>query len=159
MKSVCNVHTGTEKHGFTEKRSAALWSRWRAVTRQSRSHLLTQALDALDPLTAMFFLQVAMDALSALSTLILCILTVVQGRKESRLQAWTYWIREDLGSHPREWLRPDFVPPAPYLVCTPAESPNEIPVADLSRLRQQDAVTNARRALLLARRRWYPVIF
>ena len=55
MKSVCHALTGTKNHGFIEERWAALWSRWRAVTRQSRSHPLTQALDVLDPLTSMVF--------------------------------------------------------------------------------------------------------
>ena len=29
---------------------------------------------------------------------------------------WTRWLREDLGSRPYVWLRPDFVPPSPFLI-------------------------------------------
>ena len=49
---------------------------------------------------------------------------VVQGRKATLLQAWSNWIREHLSFHPKKWLRPDLVPPAPYLVCKPAHSPS-----------------------------------
>ena len=32
------------------------------------------------------------------------------------VRKWTDWLREDLGSRPYAWLRPDFVPPSPFLV-------------------------------------------
>ena len=32
------------------------------------------------------------------------------------MREWTNWLREDLGSRPYAWLRPDFVPPSPFLV-------------------------------------------
>ena len=61
----------------------------------------------------------AMNALALLNELIL---KVVSSSQTARLQAWSTWIREDLTSHP--YLRPGFVPPAPYLACKPQESPN-----------------------------------
>ena len=48
---------------------------------------------------------------------------VVQGRKASRIQAWSNWIREDRFSHPEKWLLSHFVPLAPHLVCKLADSP------------------------------------
>ena len=32
------------------------------------------------------------------------------------MRKWTNWLREDLGARPCAWLRPDFVPPSPFLV-------------------------------------------
>ena len=32
------------------------------------------------------------------------------------VRKWTRWLREDLSSRPYVWLRPDFVPPSPFLV-------------------------------------------
>ena len=32
------------------------------------------------------------------------------------MRKWTDWLREDLGSRPYAWLRPDFVPWSPFLV-------------------------------------------
>ena len=62
-----------------------------------------------------------MDTLALLNEFVL---RVVRHRQSSRSLAWANWIREDLASRPCEWLRPEFVPPAPYLVCRPQDSPN-----------------------------------
>ena len=67
------------------------------------------------------FYKWAVDTLALLNEFVL---KVVRHRQTSRLQAWSNWIREDLTSHPYQWLRPEFVPPAPYLVCKPEDSPN-----------------------------------
>ena len=32
------------------------------------------------------------------------------------IRRWTRWLREDSSSRPYAWLRPDFVPPSPFLV-------------------------------------------
>ena len=41
---------------------------------------------------------------------------VVVSRRDVGVRKWTRWLREDLGSRPYVWLRPDFVPPSPFLV-------------------------------------------
>ena len=94
--SVCNVLRGIKLHGFSEASVAALWSRWRAVVR----------LGPTGPVTLNEF-----------------VLKVVRHRQTSHSIAWSNWIREDLASRPYKWLRPEFVPPAPYLVCKPQDSP------------------------------------
>ena len=38
-------------------------------------------------------------------------------------RGWRNWIREDPLVHPYKWLRPDLVPPAPFLQCEPRLSP------------------------------------
>ena len=62
-----------------------------------------------------------MDTLALLNEIVL---KVVRHCQTSRSIAWSNWIREDLASLPYKWLRPEFVPPAPYLVCKPQDSPN-----------------------------------
>ena len=37
-------------------------------------------------------------------------------RKDAGLHGWANWLRENLISRPFAWLRPDFVPPFPFLV-------------------------------------------
>ena len=32
------------------------------------------------------------------------------------IRKWVHWLREDLSSRPYAWLRPDFVPPSPFVV-------------------------------------------
>ena len=40
----------------------------------------------------------------------------VVSRKDPGIRKWTRWLREDLSSRPYVRLRPDFVPPSPFLV-------------------------------------------
>ena len=121
--SVCNVLKGIKLHGFSEGRVAALWHRWRAVVRLGP----TVPVTSFDPWTHWIppdlhgFYKWAMDTLALLNEFVL---KVVRHRQSSRFQAWSNWIREDLTSRLCQWLRPEFVPPAPYLVCKPQDSPN-----------------------------------
>ena len=41
---------------------------------------------------------------------------VVVSRRDEGIRRWKRWLREDLSSRPYAWLRPDFVPPSPFLV-------------------------------------------
>ena len=41
---------------------------------------------------------------------------VVVRRRDFGIRKWVSWLREDLSSRPYAWLRPDFVPPPPFLV-------------------------------------------
>ena len=49
---------------------------------------------------------------------------VVRHRKEKAVQGWKAWILEDPLVHPYRWLRPDLVPPSPFLQCHPSETPD-----------------------------------
>ena len=40
---------------------------------------------------------------------------VVVSRRDVGIRKWTWWLREELSSRPYAWLRPDFVPPSPFL--------------------------------------------
>ena len=40
---------------------------------------------------------------------------VVISRRDEGIRRWNRWLREDLSSRPYAWLRPDFVPPSPFL--------------------------------------------
>ena len=48
---------------------------------------------------------------------------VVVHRRDEALREWRSWIREDPLVHPYRWLRPDLVPPAPFLQCKPHLTP------------------------------------
>ena len=47
---------------------------------------------------------------------------VVLHRKEIAIRKWRNWVLEDPHVHPHRWLRPDNVPPNPFLSCDPGES-------------------------------------
>ena len=42
---------------------------------------------------------------------------VVVHRRDEAVRGWRNWVREDPLIHPYKWLRPDLVPPAPFLQC------------------------------------------
>ena len=42
---------------------------------------------------------------------------VVVHCRDEAIREWRRWIREDPLVHPYRWLRPDLVPPAPFLQC------------------------------------------
>ena len=48
---------------------------------------------------------------------------VVVYRRDEAIREWLNWIREDPLVHPYRWLRPDLVPPAPFLQCKPHLTP------------------------------------
>ena len=49
---------------------------------------------------------------------------VVVHRRDHANRGWRNWIREDPLIHPYKWLRPDLVPPAPFLQCKPHLTPD-----------------------------------
>ena len=44
-------------------------------------------------------------------------------RRDEAIRGWRNWIREDPMVHPCRWLRPDLVPPRPFLQCQPHLTP------------------------------------
>ena len=44
-------------------------------------------------------------------------------RRDEAVRVWRNWIREDPSVHPYRWLRPDLLPPAPFLQCGPHRTP------------------------------------
>ena len=48
---------------------------------------------------------------------------IVVHRRDESIRGWRNWIREDPLVHPKKWLRPDLVHPAPFLQCETHLSP------------------------------------
>ena len=81
------------------------WSVW--------SYLSLDPLDKWIPLDLHGFYKRVFDSLELLNDFLK---RVVVSRRDVGIRKWTSWLREDLGSRPYAWLRPDFVPPSPFLV-------------------------------------------
>ena len=108
LKSVADVLKGIRNRGFTEVLgcSVSSWSLW--------SDLIPEPLGSVGPSDShVFFYKWACDSLDVLSDFIK---EVVVNRRDTGIRRWTRWLREDLGVRPYVWLRPDFVPPSPFLV-------------------------------------------
>ena len=64
-------------------------------------------------LICMVFYRWVFDALDVLNRFFR---QVVVSRRDEGIRRWKGWLSEDLSSRPYIWLRPDFVPPSPFLV-------------------------------------------
>ena len=68
----------------------------------------------------MIFYRVVSDVHHRLSDVIHA---VVVHRRDEAIRVWRNWIRDDPMVHPKRWLRPDLVAPAPILQCKPHLTP------------------------------------
>ena len=101
--------------GFTQSKWDALLGYWEAVCR----HGPCGPISSLSPWDRWIlpdlhgFYKWVFDSLEVLNG---CLRQVVVSRRDIGIRKWTRWLREDLSSRPYAWLRPDFVPPSPFLV-------------------------------------------
>ena len=115
LKSVAGVLKGIRDNGFTQSRWDALVRCWGAVCR----HGPCGPISSLHPWDNWFlrdlhgFYRWVFDSIELLNGFLR---QVVITRRDEGIRKWKGWLREDLSSRPYAWLRPDFVPPSPFLV-------------------------------------------
>ena len=115
LKSLADVLRGIRSRGFSQPRWGALLGFWEAVCR----HGPCGPISSLDPgdkwirLDLQGFYKWVFDSIELLNDFLE---RVVVSRWDVGIRKWTSWLREDLGSRPYAWLRPDFVPHSPCLV-------------------------------------------
>ena len=115
LKSVADVLKGIRSKGFTQSRWDALLRYWGAVCRHG-SCGPTSSLHPWEnwvPPDLHGFYRWVFDFLEVLNGFVR---KVVVSRRDDGIRRWNRWLREDLSSRPYAWLRPDFVPPSPFLV-------------------------------------------
>ena len=115
LKSVADVLKGIRNKGFTQSRWDALLMRWGAVCRHGPCgpNSSLHPWDDWIPPDLHGFYRWVFDSLDLLNGFLK---QVVVSRRDVGVRKWTRWLREDLSSRPYFWLRPDFVPPSPFLV-------------------------------------------
>ena len=115
LKSVADVLKGIRDKGFTQSRWDALVGFWGAVCR----HGPCGPISSLHPWENWVppdlhgFYRWVFHSLEVLNSFLR---QVVVSRRDEGIRRWKRWLREDLSSRPYVWLRPDFVPPSPFLV-------------------------------------------
>ena len=115
LKSVADVLKGIQSKGFTQSRWDALVRYWGAVCRHGPCGPISSLHpwdDWLPPDLHGFYKWV-FDSHEVLNDFLR---QVVVSRRDDGIRRWSRWLREDLSSRPYAWLRPDFVPPSPFLV-------------------------------------------
>ena len=117
FKTVMDLLDSMIRDGVSLSRSVELTTQWGRILSVGPIHPVT--LEDLSFSTALgigaFFLH-ASDVHRRLSSFIH---QVVVHRRDAAVQGWRNWVREDPLVHPYRWLRPDLVPPAPFLQCDP----------------------------------------
>ena len=115
LKSVADILKGIRSKGFTQSRWNALLRYWGAVCRHGPCGPISSLRpwdDWIPPDLDGFFKWV-FESLEVLNGFLR---QVVVSRRDDGIRKWTRWLREDLSSRPYVWLRPDFLPPPPFLV-------------------------------------------
>ena len=117
FKAVMNVLGAMIQYGVSLSRSVELTAQWDRILAAGPLYPVTLGdLGAVRGLGIGDFHRVVSDVHHRLSDFIHA---VVVHRRDEAVGWWRKWIREDLMVHPKRWLRPDFVPPAPFLPWKP----------------------------------------
>ena len=122
FKAVMDLIDAMIRHGVSLSRSVELSAQWDRILALGPMYPVT--LDDLSVGRALDF-----DAFFHVASGVhrrLCdfIHQVVVHRRDEAIRGWRNWIREDPLVHPYRWLRPDLVPPAPFLQCEPHLTPD-----------------------------------
>ena len=109
------------RHGASLARSVELTAQWNGILTAGPLYPVTLGdLLAVEGLGLGEFFRAVSDVHRRLSDFIHA---VVVHRRDEAIRGWRNWIREDPMVHPYRWLRPDLVPPAPFLQCEPQLTP------------------------------------
>ena len=112
LKSVADVLKGIRSKGFTQSRWDALLRYLGAACRPGPCGPISSLhpLENWVPPHLHGFYKWVFDSLEVLNGFVR---QVVISRRDEGIRRW---LREDLSSRPYAWMRPDFVPPSPFLV-------------------------------------------
>ena len=120
LKVVMDVLGAIIRHGVSLSWSVELTAQWDQVLALGPMYPVTLddlSLDRALDIGAFFHAASVHRRLSDI------IHQVVVHRRDEAIRGWRNWIREDPLVHPYRWLRPDLVPPAPFLQCEPCLTP------------------------------------
>ena len=113
FKAVMDVLDAMLRYGISLSRSVELSAQWDRILAIGPLYPVT--LDDLNVVRGLGignFYRVVCDVHHRLSDFIHA---VVVHRLDEAIRGWRNWVREDSLVHPYRWLRPDLVPPVPFL--------------------------------------------
>ena len=121
LKAVMGVLDAMIRSGVSFARSVELTAQWDKIPAVGPCYFVTHDdLGAVWRLGIGEFHHVVSDLHHRLCDFIHAV--VVHLRNDA-IRVWRNWIREDPLTHTHKWLRPDLVPPAPFLQCKPHLTP------------------------------------
>ena len=115
FKAVMDLLDSMIRHGVSLSRSVELTAQWDRILALGPMYPVT--LDDLSVGRALDIGAFFYAAAGVHRRLCDFIHQIVVHRRDEAIRGWRNWIREDPLVHPYRWLRPDLVPPAPFLQC------------------------------------------
>ena len=121
FKAVMDVLDAMIRYGISLSRSVELSAQWDRILAIGPLYPVTLGdLDVVRGVGIGEFHRIVSDVHRRLSDFLHAI---VVHRRDEGIREWRNWIREDPLVQPYRWLRPDLVPPAPFLQCENHLSP------------------------------------
>ena len=120
LRAVLDVIAAIGRSGFTVSRGLELTRQWGSIVAGGpQGNVTAEALARVAGLGLADMEASVVDLHQGVDSFLQ---NVVRSRKDKALLGWKAWILEDPSSHPYRWLRPDLVPPSPFLQCDPEET-------------------------------------
>ena len=121
LKAVMDVLSAMIRNGVSLARSVEVTAQWDRILAIGPLHPVTIGdLDMVRGVGVGEFHRIVSDVHRRLSDFVHA---VVVHRRDEAIRGWRNWLREDPLVHPYKWLRPDLVPPLPFLQCKPHLTP------------------------------------
>ena len=120
LRAVLDVVAAIGRSGFTVSRGLELTFQWGSVVAGGPQG--TVNAEALARVAGLGLAEMEVSGADLHHGLDKFLQSVVRHRKEKAVLGWKAWILEDPWARPNRWLRPDLVPPSPFLQCEPRET-------------------------------------
>ena len=122
LRAVLDVLTAVRRSGFSVSGGLELTRQWDAVVAAGPMGTVT-AID-LERISGLGLVDMEVSVAGLHLELDKFLQAIVRNRKDTALRGRKAWILEDPLVHPYRWLRPDLVPPSPFLQCDPGDTPD-----------------------------------
>ena len=120
LRAVLDIIAAIGRSGFTVSRGLELTRQWSSIVAIGpQGNITADDLARISGLGLAGMEASVVDLHHGLNGLLQ---NIVRRRRDRALLGWKAWILEDPSSHPYRWLRPDLIPPSPFLQCDPRDT-------------------------------------
>ena len=120
LRAVLDIIAAIGRSGFTVSRGLELTRQWGSIIAGGPQGNITAG--ALARVAGLGLVDMEASVVDLPQTSDSFLQNIVRSRRDKALLGWKAWILEDPPTHPYRWLRPDLVPPSPFLQCDPGDT-------------------------------------
>ena len=120
LRAVLDIIAAIGRSGFTVSRGLELTRQWSSIVAAGPQGNITA--DDLARISGLGLADMEASVVHLHHGLNGLLQNIVRSRRDRALLGWKAWILEDPSSHPYRWLRPDLIPPSPFLQCDPGDT-------------------------------------